>query len=53
MTVTEEHRLNAGAIRRDYLDGLNATQDEPVEERCEGFHGCHSWPARKDADGSA
>ena len=35
MTVTEEHRLNAGAIRRDYLDGLNATQDEPVEELCE------------------
>ena len=31
MTVTEEHRLNAGAIRRDYLDGLNATQESSLE----------------------
>ncbi|WP_328427942.1 DUF6415 family natural product biosynthesis protein [Streptomyces sp. NBC_00443] len=32
MTVAEEHRLNAGVIRRDFLDGLNAMTDARAEE---------------------
>ncbi|MGA5202834.1 DUF6415 family natural product biosynthesis protein [Streptomyces variegatus] len=39
MTVTAERRLNAGAIRRDFLDGLNAMTDARAEELRESLTG--------------
>ncbi|WP_328638338.1 DUF6415 family natural product biosynthesis protein [Streptomyces canus] len=34
MTVTEEHQIRPGVVRRDYLDGLNATEAARAEELC-------------------
>lgn len=50
MAVAEEQQLNAGVIRRDYLDGLNATSDavalklrEPLTEHVRALIPAVRW----------